>query len=110
MTADDPRDDLTPDQVIYLFERQVNWAVLWVFLGGFGCIFAGIALFWVTGKGWLGGGLLAACVVIGGFVQRLLVLRVRCPKCAARALGRIHSVFQARNIRECPGCGTKLRD
>ena len=110
MTEETERSELTEDQVIFLFERQVNYAILWVFLSGFACVIAGFVLLYTFRENWYGWVMLGASVLAGGMVQRMLVLRVRCPNCGVRALGRIHSVMQARNVRTCPGCGAKLRD
>jgi predicted RNA-binding Zn-ribbon protein involved in translation (DUF1610 family) len=105
-----PRNELTPEQIAYIYERKLGLTELWVVLSGFAAIAAGLALYlllpaamWMRVRA-----AVVAIVVGGGMLQRLLVLRVRCPSCGARVLGRIHSMFQARSIRECPGCGTRL--
>ena len=110
MSEEHPPRELTADEVIYRFERQVNFAILWVFLSGFAWVIAGGILFYVFRDSWHSWVMLGACVLIGGMTQRVFVSRVRCPVCGARALGHIHSVLQARNVRECPACNIKLRD
>jgi hypothetical protein len=109
MSDQTPRRDLTDDQVVYLYERQVNWAILWVALAGFACVGLGILLFVRYDGTWLRWLMLGGCVLVGGFAQRLIVLQVRCPSCGARVLGRIHSVFQAKQVHACPACDRTLR-
>ncbi len=104
-----PERELTPDQVILLYERQLNRAIILHLAVGFVLVFLGLlAAFWLDWSAW-GVGALFAAVLAGGILQRIIVSRVRCPGCSARALGRIHSIIQARSIRECPRCGVRLR-
>jgi len=109
MSEESPRPKLTPEQVIALFEQQLNKAILQVYLGGFGCVLIGGILCYLFMNTWYGWVILAGCVLIGGLVQRVLVLRVRCPMCGGPALARIHSVMQVGRVRECPYCGVSLR-
>lgn len=109
--SDEPsQTELTADEVIYRFERQLNHAILWVFLSGFAWVITGGVLFYIFRDSWHSWVMLGACVLIGGMTQRMFVVRVRCPVCGARVLGHIHSVLQARHVRECFVCGVKLRD
>ena len=87
----------------------MNRATVWVVVGGFAAVIVAIAFLLVIQTQWLAWTFLAVFILSGGMCQRLLVLRVRCPACDARVLGRIHSIVQARNIKTCPYCKTKLR-
>ena len=109
MSEEPSRPKLTGDQIILLYERQVNRATVWVVLGGFAAVIVAIAFLFFIETQWLAWTLLAVCILAGGMLQRLLVLRVRCPACGARVLGRIHSIVQVRGIKTCPYCKTKLR-
>jgi len=111
VTEDPPQPRLTADQIVLLYEQQLNWASVWVLLSGFGGIAVGLALYWLLPvEMWVRVVAAAAVIVIGGgMLQRLFVLRVRCPACGARVLGRIHSIVQARGIKACPRCEAKLR-
>ena len=109
MGEEPARPKLTADQVILLYERRLQRATLWHLVGGFACAGVGflcLFLFEFTWPGWV---LLGVSVVAGGMLQRLLVLRVRCPACGARVLARIHSIVQARSIKSCPHCDVTLR-
>ena len=111
MTEDnEDRPELTEDEVVYLYERQMNFAILWVMIAGFAWIAAAILLFVYITPTWLGFVCGAACIIAGGFTQRLLAWRVKCPVCKAPVLAKIHSIFQSRSIMECPYCGAKLRN
>jgi hypothetical protein len=109
MTQESSPPKLTPDQVVYLYERQLNFAVLWNILSGLAGL--GLAfLFWFLLKTlWLRLALVALAFLAAGMVQRLVVLRVKCPACGRRPLGRIHSIIQSRGVRVCPSCKAKLR-
>ncbi len=109
MTEESSPPKRTTDQIILLYEQQVNRATVWVVLGGFAAVIVAIAFLFFIQTQWLAWTLLAVCILSGGMLQRLLVLRVRCPACDARVLGRIHSIIQARSINTCPYCKTKLR-
>ena len=110
MSEDAPeRSPLTNDQIIYLYERQLNRAVLYVFAGGFLAIAVAVTAAWFIQPLWVGMIIGAVLIVAGGMLQRLVVLRVKCPNCGRRVLGRIHSIVQARHVEECPHCEKKLR-
>ena len=109
MSEERTQPKLTADQVILLYEQWMNRATLWHLLSGFACAAAGVVcLFWFN-MNWIGWVLLAVFILAGGMLQRVFVLRVRCPACGARVLGRIHSIVQARGIRSCPHCEAVLR-
>ena len=110
MSEEIDRPDLTPDRVIYLYERQLNRTILVHFLGGFGAIAVAVAVWFMLETMWLRITLALLAILAGGMLQRLLVVSIRCPVCDGRPLARIHSIMQSRNIRECPRCGTKLRN
>ena len=100
---------LTEDQVVVLYESALNRTIfvhLSIMLLGAGA--AAAFFFWVKTT-WLMLVLVMASILASGMVQRLLVIRVRCPACGARVLGHIHSIIQARSVRRCPGCDAKLR-
>lgn len=88
----------------------MNRAVVWNLIGGLGAIVTAIVVAFLLKPVWLGLVLGVVLILAGGMLQRLLVLRVRCPACGARVLGRIHSIVQARNIKTCPQCEAALRN
>jgi hypothetical protein len=103
------RPGLTPSQITAQYEAQLNRAIPLSFFTGFVLVVAAILIAFFLGNMT---GLIIGIVIIvlGGFVQKLVILRVRCPSCGARVLGRIYSIVQVRNIRECPRCNVKLRE
>ena len=106
----EPERELTADQVVLLYEGQLNRTILLHLAAGFAAAIAGLAVAYLLNWSTWGIVALFAAILLGGMLQRLIVLRVRCPRCGARALGRIHSIVQVRSIRECPRCGARLRD
>jgi len=109
MSEEPSRPNLTADQIIYVYERQLNRIVIWHLLGGFLMAGLAVALLFLIETLWLKVALVVLAVVAGMMMQRLIVLRLRCPSCGARVLGRIHSIVQAPGIRSCPRCEVKLR-
>ena len=110
MTDDGDKRELTEDQVVYLYERQMNFAILWNFTAGIAWIVAAVLLVRYVEPEWLGWVCgIAALILGGGYTQRYLASRVRCPACGGRVLLRIHSIFQARSVTECPHCDARLR-
>ena len=109
MTSQPSGPGRTRDQIIYLYERQLNFAVLWVLVWGFATVAVGLALLYAFDMRWPGWVLGLLSILVGGMLQRIMVLRVKCPACGARVLGRIHSIFQAGNVRSCPFCDVNLR-
>ena len=110
MSEIEPPTKLTPEQVVMLFERQLNRAVVWNMAVGFGSLVAAIALVLLVEPYWVGLVLGGGLIIAGSIAQRVLALRVRCPVCGARALRGVHSIFQVRSVRECPSCGVSLRN
>jgi predicted RNA-binding Zn-ribbon protein involved in translation (DUF1610 family) len=109
MTQESPDPKLSADRVIHLYERQLNFALLWNIVSSLAGL--GLALlFWFYLKPlWLRLVLAAIAILGSGVVQRMVALWVKCPACGARPLARINSILQTRSVRTCPDCGTKLR-
>lgn len=102
---------LTPDQIRVLYEQQLNRTiVVHLIITLLGAALAAVLFIQMKGRS-LGIAILLAvlAIVASGMAQRLTVMRVRCPSCGARVLGRIHSILQARHVTECPRCEAKLR-
>ena len=108
MSETPERPKLSSEQIIARFESQLNRAVPLNFLTGFSMVVVALLVAFFVG-GWLGPAIGVALIVAGGFLQKLLIIRVTCPACGARVLGRIYSIVQARNVRECPNCHVTLR-
>ncbi len=100
---------LTDDQVVMLYERSLNRAII-VHLSVMvlGAALA-VLLYFTVEPWWLMIVLVVLTILASGMVQRILVLRVKCPACGTRVLGRIHSILQAKSITQCPGCDARLR-
>jgi hypothetical protein len=109
MTPESPRPKLTGDQIVYLYERQLNFAVLWNIASSFAGLALALVFWFVLQTLWLRLALAALSILASGMAQRLVALWVRCPACGARPLGRIHSIIQSRSVRACPQCSAKLR-
>ena len=109
MTDDASRPRLSPEQIVLLYERQLNRTVLMHLVGGLLAIVLAVAAAVLIKPFWLGIVVGMVLILAGGMLQRLLVIRVRCPACGARVLGRIHSIVQARGMKTCPVCAVKLR-
>ena len=110
MTDEDSRPRLSPEQIVLLYERQLNRTVVMHLVGGLLAIALAVPAVLLVKPLWLGILLGVVLILAGGMLQRLLVIRVRCPACGARVLGRIHSIVQARGMKTCPVCDVKLRD
>ena len=109
MTDDASRPGLSPGQIILLYERQLNRTVLMHLVGGLLSVVLAVSVVLLIKPLWLGIVVGIVLILAGGMLQRLLVLRVRCPACGARVLGRIHSIVQARGMKTCPVCDVTLR-
>ena len=108
--SDEPtRPQLTDDQVIVVYEQTLNRTIVMHLLVMLVGAVVAVAFFWYAEPMLLKIVLVIVTILASGMLQRLLVLRVRCPACGARVLGRIHSIIQARSITHCPGCDAKLR-
>lgn len=109
MTEPSAGPTLTNDQVVVLYERALNRAVvahLLVMLLGAALA---VLLYFTVEPWWLMVLLVVLAILASGMVQRLLILRVKCPACGRRVLGRIHSIIQARSVTQCLTCKAKLR-
>jgi formate dehydrogenase maturation protein FdhE len=109
MTQESSRPKLSGEQIVYLYERQLNFAVLWVILSGLAGVVLAMLFWFLLETLWVRMVLVVLSILGSGMVQRVVVLRVKCPACGSRPLGRIHSIIQSRGVRACPGCKAKLR-
>jgi DNA-directed RNA polymerase subunit RPC12/RpoP len=109
MTQETSGPKLSADRVIYLYRRQVNFAVLWNIVSSLAGLGLAILFWFLLETLWLRLALAAIAILGSGVAQRKVALRVKCPACGGRPLGHINSIFQTRSVRACPDCGTKLR-